>query len=75
MRSLQLLILALLSLISAQADYQYFYPCDLRTIDCDAFPRHEYGDFGMSGDEANHYTGRRASRILLGQRDCEQCSR
>ena len=52
MRLVQLAILTTLAVASARADYQYFYPCDLGVMDCDAFPKHDYGDFGMSGGEA-----------------------
>jgi len=29
--------------------YSYFYSCDSGVVDCTAFPRHWYGDYGMNG--------------------------
>ena len=73
MRLVQLAILTTLAVASARADYQYFYPCDLGVMDCDAFPKHDYGDFGMSGGEATLITpGGGLRGIVLCQRGCEQ---
>ncbi len=47
---LKLLPFLLLLAAPAQADtFNFFYPCASGVVDCSAFPKHNYGEFEMTG--------------------------